>query len=227
VLHLHFSFSFSSFWQRPALILIVLVGVDIFVRSFASFVSLPSWAVDSDLDYDILQLEVLFRLRVSCFVLPLCLISRFRHLFREFMFVSHLYFWLWWAVISPCALVFVVSVFEKCILHIHVLISISCPFANIVGHLPCSCLFYSPLADIQMPLFICRCYYYYFLTLSMTFQVQLRWFDSYLSTQIYRLESSRWSAVCFSIVQWAARSHVHCSWKCSSYHVTRFRVGEV
>jgi len=30
----------------------------------------------------------------------------------------------------------------------------------------------------------------------------------------------------FSNVQWAARSHDHCSWKCS-FHVMRFRVGEV
>jgi len=73
VLHLRFSFSFSSFWQRSAHLLIVLVDVYVFVRSFASSVSLPSWAVDSELGFDILQLEDLFRLRAS----SLSLISRF------------------------------------------------------------------------------------------------------------------------------------------------------
>lgn len=101
------------------------------------------------------------------------------------MFISHLLFWLWWAVILTYALAFMVLVFEECILHIHGRIWIACPFANII---PRSCFFYPPPVDIQVPLFAYQCRVYYFLFKydfpSPTQVVRLLPPDSNISTRI-------------------------------------------
>jgi len=63
-----------------------------------------------------------------------------------------------------------------------------------VGLCGSSVWFYPPLADIQMPLFTCQCFVYYFLTSSMTFSsptpmVGLLPLDSNMSTRILAMVS--------------------------------------